>query len=291
MDGKYTKLFKYDSPAPLLCRVFLLDMNGDDEPLSGKLMSFRSEDVNTSAATILMTIFTLYGEFRYVARIMEAMTNKNNYIALSYSWGETAEQHPLWMSTISSKLDRSRKDRNDRERIIMDHEPDRNGYLMIGSNLRDFLLEFRKRRISQFLWVDAICIDQASDEDKNIQIPLMRYFYESAEAVHVWLGDATPMEKGALRILPAITKKLNSIESAVMEHGVKPSVEEFLERQELPPPDHHIWVSLASILSRSWWNRLWVRLMLHKRSSIYPKIPLDITRSCYGENASRTAGG
>lgn len=39
------------------------------------------------------------------------------------------------------------------------------------------------------IWIDALCIDQASSTDKAHQIPLMCDIYRGAETVFVWLGE------------------------------------------------------------------------------------------------------
>ena len=40
-----------------------------------------------------------------------------------------------------------------------------------------------------FLWVDAICIDQSNITERSQQVPLMRKLYEQAQKVYVWLGE------------------------------------------------------------------------------------------------------
>ena len=40
-----------------------------------------------------------------------------------------------------------------------------------------------------FLWIDAICINQANIQEKNHQVPLMADVYRRAEHVCVWLGE------------------------------------------------------------------------------------------------------
>jgi hypothetical protein len=39
-----------------------------------------------------------------------------------------------------------------------------------------------------YLWVDAICIDQKNDQERNAQVRLMDQIYRSAVTVSVWLG-------------------------------------------------------------------------------------------------------
>jgi hypothetical protein len=38
------------------------------------------------------------------------------------------------------------------------------------------------------VWADATCIDQANDDEKSCQVPLMRSIYANARIVTVWLG-------------------------------------------------------------------------------------------------------
>ncbi|CAI4213716.1 unnamed protein product [Parascedosporium putredinis] len=41
----------------------------------------------------------------------------------------------------------------------------------------------------EYIWADAICIDQGNEEEKSHQIMLMRYIYSRAQTVYVDLGD------------------------------------------------------------------------------------------------------
>jgi hypothetical protein len=52
----------------------------------------------------------------------------------------------------------------------------RDGTINVGENVYRYLLEMRRRKLSMFLWIDAICIDQNNENDKAMQIPRMRFF-------------------------------------------------------------------------------------------------------------------
>ncbi|KAJ9657254.1 hypothetical protein H2201_008235 [Coniosporium apollinis] len=84
-----------------------------------------------------------------------------SYSALSYTWGDPGD-------TKYIEIDGFR--------------------IQIGKNLWTALHNLRHRSHSQTLWVDSICIDQSSAEEKSHQIPIMAFIYGRAERVIVWLG-------------------------------------------------------------------------------------------------------
>jgi hypothetical protein len=87
------------------------------------------------------------------------------YEALSYCWG----------------------DANDCVDIFINRRP-----IRVTRNCAEALEHLRNRTVVRTLWVDAVCIDQSSNDEKALQIPLMGQIYESAEQVLVWLGIADP---------------------------------------------------------------------------------------------------
>jgi hypothetical protein len=83
--------------------------------------------------------------------------------ALSYTWGDCAEL--AGMIVINN---RKRK---------------------ITANLETALRYLRDETDVKLLWVDALCIDQDNNEEKGHQLRLMRFIYEDAAWVRVWLGE------------------------------------------------------------------------------------------------------
>lgn len=57
------------------------------------------------------------------------------------------------------------------------------------------------------VWIDAICIDEQSVEEKNQQVPLMCDIYSWASATVVWLGPAGDDSDVAMSCLPALADK------------------------------------------------------------------------------------
>jgi Heterokaryon incompatibility protein (HET) len=53
----------------------------------------------------------------------------------------------------------------------------------------------------EYFWIDALCINQASIEEKNHQVAMMRKIYSSASFVLVWLGPEADDSAIAMRVL------------------------------------------------------------------------------------------
>lgn len=62
---------------------------------------------------------------------------------------------------------------------------------LVTRNLYQCLVNLRHETEALSIWVDAICINQRSNEEKNTQVPLMRDVYKFARQAYVWLGEAT----------------------------------------------------------------------------------------------------
>ncbi|KAF2108152.1 heterokaryon incompatibility protein-domain-containing protein [Lophiotrema nucula] len=68
----------------------------------------------------------------------------------------------------------------------------------VSSNGYSALLHLR-RKLGEFtVWMDAVCINQQDDRDKEQQIPLMGDIYAGASTVYVWLGEDSPSTKHAI---------------------------------------------------------------------------------------------
>jgi Heterokaryon incompatibility protein (HET) len=130
------------------------------------------------------------------------------YEALSYVWG--SEDKP--------------------RSIIIDNQN-----LNVTQNLYTALLHLRDHGCPRVLWVDAICIDQANENEKEKQIPLMAEIYAKAHRVVVWLGEA---EDDGDRALEAIR--------CTGENSAR------LPNVELAQP------AILQLLQRPWFRRIWV---------------------------------
>ncbi|KAJ2902409.1 HET-domain-containing protein [Zalerion maritima] len=86
------------------------------------------------------------------------------YAALSYAWGEAVFPQRIF---IGKRM------------------------LRVTQNLFDALVRLRNQSKPTVLWIDAICINQTSNNEKNHQVRLMRDIYHDANQVLIWLGKST----------------------------------------------------------------------------------------------------
>ncbi|KAI5920639.1 heterokaryon incompatibility protein-domain-containing protein [Camillea tinctor] len=143
-----------------------------------------------------------------------------------------------------------------------------NGFhLMISNGLRDALTEMRYRNHARLLWVDAVCIDQANNDERGKQVSNMRSIYEGAKSVLVWLGkDVERQGERAVSAMCEIASECLHLTTGrksvdVTELKSKDELwdllpEEILVNLQCDTPDS--WRSLAWLFSRPWFSRLWV---------------------------------
>jgi hypothetical protein len=96
------------------------------------------------------------------------------YTSLSYTWGDASPLHT----------------------IIVNDRP-----LQVRQNLWRFLQRARKNELAEYLWVDALCIDQEQLQERNHQVWLMGKIYSCAERVIVWLGAVSERVESAMQAI------------------------------------------------------------------------------------------
>jgi hypothetical protein len=137
----------------------------------------------------------------------------------------------------------------------------------------------------QWLWADALCINQKHDQEKNHQVPLMEQIYSSAHRVFAWLGDeedecaskavdAYNIILHAIRQLPGY----GFIQGRVQDDGQFCSKEEVLAEvgdeilgaitdltwltehytTQSVPGESHILSDAVELFRLPYWTRLWI---------------------------------
>ncbi|KAK5652123.1 hypothetical protein OQA88_10765 [Cercophora sp. LCS_1] len=132
------------------------------------------------------------------------------YEALSYSWGDATRCEDISLDGLG---------------------------LSVTENLFEALLALRDRLLPRVLWVDAICINQVDNAEKQEQIRLMANIYSSAARVVVWLGTG---KDGGEEALETISRMADPAYMAAP-----------LDNLALPE-------SIVKLLQRPWFDRIWV---------------------------------
>ena len=129
------------------------------------------------------------------------------YEALSYVWGDPEKTLPIFI---------------DERRFN------------VTENLHAALRRLRDCSI-EWVWVDAICINQRDRQERGHQIRSMAKIYGKANRVVVWLGEAANNSDRAFEEIRARRKGLDFSDNEIIQQAV------------------------LGLLQRPWFRRIWVR--------------------------------
>jgi hypothetical protein len=152
----------------------------------------------------------------------------DSYSALSYTWG--TRENPAT--------------------IFVNQQP-----LEVTQNLEKALRCVRDDDGVKVFWVDAICINQEDSVEKADQIKNMRFIYERAQIVEVWLGDHLD-DHSNVAVRAALLFRVGKSEARRMI--AEPGMAWFLE-------------DFSQLIERPYWKRVWIvqelvcarRILLH----------------------------
>lgn len=106
------------------------------------------------------------------------LQNNRDYVALSYTWGQTIPSIPISVNGTVA---------------------------MITDNLYMALLHLRKGGITK-VWVDALCINQNNLHEWSTQVSQMAQVYQGASMVYMWLGESNELTERAFDELHGLTQ-------------------------------------------------------------------------------------
>jgi hypothetical protein len=132
------------------------------------------------------------------------------YEALSYVWGRSEKKLRVFMHGCSFD---------------------------VTDNLYAALLELRNHTMERTMWVDAMCIDQDNQKEKECQIQIMARIYNQANIVIVWLGEAAESSDQVLEQILAAGRDTSTQLSS----------------------NNTIQGQIVALLQRQWFRRIWVR--------------------------------
>ncbi|KAH8883066.1 hypothetical protein GQ53DRAFT_664789 [Thozetella sp. PMI_491] len=193
------------------------------------------------------------------------VTDDTNYDCISYTWGD-----PICRDLTQSGFEEIIT--GELNRTIHCH----GRRLPVTQNLVDALEQLGKSGYApdenRWLWyesslfyrIDAICINQQSDQEKCRQVPLMGRIYKQARQVIIWLGRDDLHSQYARPVLDILSSPLVQIPAAGTSF-VSLNDEALLAAlfgHSYPQNNRQIsdqeWISYCAFLQRLWFGRMWV---------------------------------
>lgn len=115
-------------------------------------------------------------------RIEEMDTRKPcSYFALSYTWNDETPSEPLLIQNATTGTAGSAVDGASSRTLLITPN--------CAMALRLLQRSMRRNQAPMMIWIDAICINQKSSDEKGIQVAMMAEIYRASESVVVWLGQ------------------------------------------------------------------------------------------------------
>ncbi|KXJ87345.1 heterokaryon incompatibility protein-domain-containing protein, partial [Microdochium bolleyi] len=168
------------------------------------------------------------------------------YEAVSYLWGSAELRETIWIGGRWLRVTASVFELLGRLRAAQGRRSQRRGR-------------------HEYLWVDAICINQADDVEKSQQVQQMRHVYATARRVIFHLGPPTSdtdlLMEGLWRLQMSSREKQGA---GSLEHSLAEEDGEAWRRvrSRLGRRHANVWVrqhnALHELLGRSWFERVWV---------------------------------
>jgi hypothetical protein len=106
-----------------------------------------------------------------------------------------------------------------------------------------------------YIWIDAVCIDQKSPAERNVQIAMMDEIYSGARRVVAWLGRCDEHTHPALKIIERLKSIPPEKRNVTFAEFGDPEYESVLGN---PPISSQQWNDYAAFIQRAWFNRVWV---------------------------------
>lgn len=228
-------------------------------------MAFPYKPLGVGEIRLLRSRRSPANSFKFTYDLIHISLDSNpQYSALSYTWGPPGDAGAILLNNVS---------------------------FPVRQNLHDALTHVNgniwTKKIAttgdSYLWVDAICINQGTDEaalhEKSTQIRLMTRIYEQASHVLVWLGKADDEfnNRLAFQKMAELEKKQEKV--MIKNRPYRPwwwphtkggpsSEHDFTkiysdiaatERAVLSQPEaQRAWMGLCALWAKPWWTRTWI---------------------------------
>jgi hypothetical protein len=91
------------------------------------------------------------------------------------------------------------------------------------------------------VWIEAICINQADDQEKSHQVAMMGDVYENASNALIWLGDEDSTTESGYQAINTILNSLSDGSATEKTYLLSNSV----------------WIDALKYFESTWFRRLW----------------------------------
>lgn len=181
------------------------------------------------------------------------------YEALSYVWG--SNENPEYIQVANKLSDASPESCPGSDY----HGAAR---LPVTQNLAVALRNMRLLDKPRVMWIDAICINQQDNAEKGPQVGKMGDIYSKASQVVVWLGPAQDDSHLAMEVMRDLGSqiKMNWHDDAI-ESAPGASDLTLSDRSAEVPVKGELWRPIYDLLTRPWFDRLWVRQEVYLATS------------------------
>jgi heterokaryon incompatibility protein (HET) len=177
---------------------------------------------------------------------MEKISNYKSlvYDALSYAWGDASKTKTIFVNDCQFEVTEN---------------------LYAGLlELRDFEPKQKYSR-NEFIWIDALCINQTDDNEKSLQVQRMRDIFSEAAQVIVWLGTPKIDVQLGMDTIVLLVEAYSDYK-ALMESNphqrpahydkLLVALKEFISMNQKPLDA--VTDSTRHIFHMPWWDRLWI---------------------------------
>lgn len=168
---------------------------------------------------------------------VHTLDDQLSYTALSYVWGDPGDTRPI---------------------TIHGHE------VQVTKNLAEALYQLRSDQTGP-LWVDALCINQDNEDEKNHQVHRMSKIYRSAVEVIAWLSQDERITQKTFEVIRELAEMADSLDlpdsGAIRAEYLYDNVEltktmctRLLHESRFLEGDLGL---LLSLMENTYWTRVW----------------------------------
>lgn len=221
--------------APRSSRYYL---RSQTRPVEITEKKYAYEALPTTTSIRLLQLWSNSDTIRCTLKIV-SLDEAPAYTALSYCWGAPKGTIPIVYGDT---------------RDVLHVTPNLYSYL---KQLNNGALE----DVPDYLWIDALCINQDDNLERGSQVSIMRDIYRQAEKVDIWLGEATEDSELAIdwmtKTHAAISEPLSRVYLPKSE-DIREMTAIYRKTYKTLQPSRFEWNAIMSLIDCPWFKRVWV---------------------------------